>query len=451
MDLLLNGINGGYLRNIILNATEHTERVDAAVAYASESDLLFDWCWDNKIPLHFWGRFDEQVPVTIPVLDKFLSRRSGRYVCKLVRRFHPKVIWWRGYGAYIGSANLTQSAWWNNVEAGVFLTEAELAEGGHDLELDQMFAEIDKHAAPLTQELFDLLSARSTELTRRKAAEKADDDAMLATDLVPDWEGLARTSSKSAGDRRRQAFLDEWNRTLQIIRDIASKISAEGNRPSWVGAMAPLGAQADQFLHAHYYQNTFDGRRADFESHFARNRLDPDAAVEKAIRWWRTLPSSSDENRMLNKTAPFLQKAFSERILGRLTEDQFVKVLGRVHATRDYARRAPNRFIGLKGGKAYDIPEKVDALARHIFRAPGRGGVSVTETLAFVLYGGRPEEVPHRLWEALTDPKRKVELLGVSALGEIVGWALPDRYPPRNGRTSKALRSFGYDVAVHVG
>ena len=157
------------------------------------------------------------------------------------------------------------------------------------------------------------------------------------------------------------------------------------------------------------------------------------------------------ENKMLNKTAPFLQKAFSERILGRLTEDQFVKVLGRIHATRDYARRAPNRFIGLKGGKAYDIPEKVDALARQIFRAPGRGGVSVTETLAFVLYGGQPEEVPHRLWEALTDPKRKVELLGVSALGEIVGWALPDRYPPRNGRTSKALRSFGYDVAVHVG
>ncbi|ABS70168.1 hypothetical protein Xaut_4968 (plasmid) [Xanthobacter versatilis] len=64
-------IVGGYLRNIILNATEHTERVDAAVAYVSESDLLFDWCCEDKLPLHFWGRFDEQVPVGIPVLDKF--------------------------------------------------------------------------------------------------------------------------------------------------------------------------------------------------------------------------------------------------------------------------------------------------------------------------------------------------------------------------------------------
>lgn len=48
MNLLLNGINGGYLRNIILNATEHTERVDATVAYVSESDLLFDWCCEDK-------------------------------------------------------------------------------------------------------------------------------------------------------------------------------------------------------------------------------------------------------------------------------------------------------------------------------------------------------------------------------------------------------------------
>ena len=92
----------------------------------------------------------------------------------------------------------------------------------------------------------------------------------------------------------------------------------------------------------------------------------------------------------------------------------------------------------------------MDALARHIFRAPKRGGVSVIETLQFVLYGGRSDDIPQRLWEAITDRKRKVDLLGVSAMGEIVGWALPDLFPPRNGRTSKALRSLGYDVTVHV-
>ncbi|NSZ03167.1 hypothetical protein G6M70_11305 [Agrobacterium tumefaciens] len=184
MELLLNGINGNYLRNILLKAENETERVDAAVAYATQNDLLFDWCWDKKVALRFWGRFDEQVPVSIHVLERFLTHRSGRYVCKL--------------------------------------------------------------------------------------------------------------------------------------------------------------------------------------------------------------------------------------------------------------------------GRTYNIPEKVDALARQIFTAPKRGGVSAIETLFYVLYGGRAEEVPHRLWEATVNPKRKIELVGISALGEIVGWAMPDKYPPRNGRTSKALRSLGHDVAVHV-
>ncbi|WP_202299100.1 phospholipase D family protein [Mesorhizobium sp. 131-2-1] len=450
MELLLNGINGTYLRSVLLNAEKKTHRVDAAVAYATENELLFDWCWDQKLPLRFWGRFDESVPVAIPVLKKFLEKRSGRYVCKLVRAFHPKVIWWRGHGAYIGSANLTQSAWWNNVEAGVFLSEAELVNGGHDLELDHMFRELEAHAAPLTQELFDLLAARNAELTRRKAASKDADREFLQTELVPHWEGLARISAKSAGDKRRQAFLDEWNSTLQIIRDIAAKISTDGNRPSWIGTTAPLGAQADQFLHAHYYQNTFDGRRADFETHFDRNRHDPDAALDRVVEWWRKWPSTSDENTMLNKVAPYLRRAFSAEQLPKLSEDQFAKVLPRVHAVREYARRAPNRFLGLPGGRKYNIGEKVDALARHVYRAPDRGGVPVLETLQHVLYGGSPDEVPQRLWEAISDKKRKVDLLGVSAMGEIVGWAMPNRFPPRNGRTSKALRSLGYDVMVHV-
>ena len=46
--------------------------------------------------------------------------------------------------------------------------------------------------------------------------------------------------------------------------------------------------------------------------------------------------------------------------------------------------------------------------------------------------------------------KWKIDGLGISALGELVGWALRDRFPPRNGRTSKALKSLGYNVTIHV-
>lgn len=39
---MLGGVNGLYLREILENAGEGVERVDAAVAYATSDQLLFD-------------------------------------------------------------------------------------------------------------------------------------------------------------------------------------------------------------------------------------------------------------------------------------------------------------------------------------------------------------------------------------------------------------------------
>src|SRR3546814_16792850 len=84
--------------------------------------------FDNDIPLNFWGRLDEEVPVRVYILNLFLHRRSPQFVCKLVTHHHAKVIWWRGFGVYVGSANLTYSAWNSNVEAGCFRSEEHTSE-----------------------------------------------------------------------------------------------------------------------------------------------------------------------------------------------------------------------------------------------------------------------------------------------------------------------------------
>lgn len=38
---------------------------------------------------------------------------------------------------------------------------------------------------------------------------------------------------------------------------------------------------------------------------------------------------------------------------------------------------------------------------------------------------------------------------GLNSIAEVIGWAQPEIAPPRNGRTSKALRALGYDVRVY--
>ncbi|MDE0001251.1 MAG: hypothetical protein OXQ29_00970, partial [Rhodospirillaceae bacterium] len=174
--------------------------------------------------------------------------------------------------------------------------------------------------------------------------------------------------------------------------------------------------------------------------------------LEEAIQWWRDLPAAPEsEDRMLNETAPFLRDALAEDQLDSMTYEHFREICLGVHAIKNYAWRVPNRAVGLDdSGTRYTVSQKVDALSKRIWNDRSVGGASVRDLFRHVLYGGVEEKLPERLWQAVSDRKWKIERLGISALGELVGWALPDRFPPRNGRTSKALRSLGFDVSIHV-
>lgn len=445
MRLIMSGINGHYLRFITDNFASQTEEVLAAVAYATPSAILFDWCWQNKIPLKFYGRLDDEVAVSIPILSDFLKRQSPDFTCRLVQHHHAKVIWWRGVGLYIGSANLTDSAWTKNIEAGCFFNEEEITDemAGDILDL---FSTLEAHATPLTEELLKEMSKREKELNTRKPEAKTfwDSPSFIK------WPGLIQTASKSVADKRREDFLKEWHSTLQDLRDIGARVNRPENRPAWVNASTPIGAQADQFLHAHYYQHV--ERQTNYITLFEENKGRKEAALTEIITWWHKLaeaPSSEDE--MLNITAPFLQAAFSEQSLRSMSYEQFRDVCMAVHSIKDYSRRVPNKKVGLlDDGTRYTISQKVDALSKRIWNDRSSGNHGVTEVIIYVLYGGSSEQLPERLWQAVSDPQWKIDGLGISAFGEMVGWAMPDRFPPRNGRTSKALKSLGYDVTIHV-
>lgn len=62
---------------------------------------------------------------------------------------------------------------------------------------------------------------------------------------------------------------------------------------------------------------------------------------------------------------------------------------------------------------------------------------------------GRWQDTPIRLFDAVNNPERYFPRIGVNQLAELVGWARPEHFPPRNGRTSKALKALGYDVRIY--
>jgi len=449
--LILNGINGRYLREIPDNAAKDCDRVEAAVAYATKEDLLFEWCWKHSIPLRFWGRFDENVPVSPRILKQFLDRRSPNFVCKLLPHLHAKVIWWHGVGAYIGSANLTDSAWHSNVEAGCYFDEGVMSASGIDEQLHAFFRLIDGHASPLTDELYQAIEARHRELNRLDEQDRENKKRFSAATGIKQWSGLVHVAAKTAMEKQKRAFMDEWFSTLQILRDIGVRISADQYRPAWIPKDVPSGAQADQFLHAHYYNRVIGSdRRSHYAEMFEMNKDNPEGALQAAMHWWKSLPvPPSKEDRMLFEWAPFLRKELANEKILDLAEKDFEAVCQRVWAIQDHARRMPNATLNLPQSRPYTNVEKTKALAHYLFQRKTPNGANVLQALHYVLYGGASQELPNRLWETTTAGQWRIEHLGTSAVGELVGWALPDLFPPRNNRTSKSLRSLGFAVDAH--
>ena len=198
------------------------------------------------MPLAIWARYDYTQPVAVPVLEKFLFKRSPNFVFYFVPDvFHPKVIWWHGYGAYIGSANLSRSAWSGNIEAGLFLTEDELANHGISGELSNFFDEIRRYEHPLTQELLN-------EVNRFTFKDPMQNEIMLgkkrfaADRLLPTLKSLISVDRKPTSQRNREEFLKEWNSTLETLRMIASRVV--DYRPQWIEPNAPTGTRRTCFF-----------------------------------------------------------------------------------------------------------------------------------------------------------------------------------------------------------
>ncbi len=93
--------------------------------------------------------------------------------------------------------------------------------------------------------------------------------------------------------------------------------------------------------------------------------------------------------------------------------------------------------------------DRIRVFAKWLYAQKSTDGSDPREVIDFVLHGGSKTEVPDRIFGACFDDVKKIPHMGVSTLGEMVGWAMPDDFPPRNGRTSKALTALGYQVKIH--
>ena len=359
MHLVAGGLNGRYLRELLMNAPNDVEWVKAAIAYASGSPELIEFCVERKLRLEFWGRLDPGIPIALNILERFM-KLGPNYTCKLVWRFyHPKIIWLGGYGVYIGSANLTDNGWFKNIECGVFLTEAELIEYGMAHDLEEIFDGIDTESVPLTEEIINRLKeiegtheSSFSDLRKAEQLRESDFERLLEKTVAKKFKGLSVVNKKTATEKHKAKFLEEWNETLQLIRQISDQVVDEKFRPHWISSAVARGVQVDQFLHWYYYQFVKQGNRSHHEDFYVQNKSQPQFALVEAMNNWKALiDAPTSEREMIENHAPLLASFLSRSKLLSLSKEEFVQICTKINAFWAAARQTKNVVIGLPASR----------------------------------------------------------------------------------------------------
>lgn len=448
MKFYANKLNGNFLRNALPDESVQIDWVRAAIAYGSDETTLVQNCVEHGRRLDIWMRYDHTVPVD-PRLLRFLLRNNGNNIfCSLIPDvLHAKVIWWKNYGVYVGSANLTDRAWVTNIEFGVFIPEQDLEANGQLTDIEGFFESLIScdAAQQLTEEI--ILEQERILRLREKDLQKIERGSESLRSIKR-WEGPAFTNSDKAFDIRKESFIKEWRNGLSVLRDIAHQ--APDYRPRWLNQDVPPAWQADQFLHAFYYNKVVDGVRHPFDEHYQKNRKDPTASMLAALKWWSGLdapPSSEDVN--CHVRAPVIRRYLEKNKVRFLSLEEFSEVLQANHSTVDHVRRMRLEELGLREVQDVTEAQRVKAFAKALFRQQNESGETVLDILAFVLDGGSPSDIPARLFEVVHSSARRFPHFGNNQIAELAGWARPELCPPRNGRTSKGLRALGYDVHVY--
>lgn len=453
MEFVGKPLAGSMLTNVASTALSECSEVLAAIPYAEHGTyevLHFDECKRSKKKLTFYGRDDAKTPIAPKVLKWFLDHKSPNLSCRLVRHWlHAKVIWWVDAGVYIGSANLTYRAWFKNYEAGLYLTHAEIEQAGMTTELEAFFNGLEAESEDLTDE--DYAFHLDMEKKRAKLLEQLreiEENAEKSNNKLARKHSAIEVDSRRTDEKRNANFRSEWSETLQKIRTIAHRVALPENRPHWVDPVSPSGVQADQFLHAYYYKHVRPNTEKDaYQREFEKHNRDPEKALFNALAWWKKSDFPYEHEQGTIAEAKRLRELFAKGRIKMLTKGEWVEALSRVYAFGDHANKLKNSDLGL--GVDPGSHAKIVRMAELLYdQRTISEKFSAQEVVDFVIWG--VGDVADRVWKAdSTNKDYKVRHLGKSFYGEVVGWARPEEFPPRNSRSSKALRCLGFDVKVY--
>lgn len=407
--------SGDFVRNALLSQAVPEDPVYIATAFFTDYEVLRQIALKSR---HVRLIVRLGFPTSPAALQQALSDPyvSVRYFNS--NSFHPKLYIFSDRCALVGSANLTHNACISNQEIMVAIDR-------NDERFDQLatlFGDYWSQAKVLDKPELEVYKAAYN--AKKIDSQAADLDREVAAKL-----GEARFANidhSAAKLSKENIFVDSYRRTYQEVLGAFKAIREEyescGVRK--VQGDFPLRLEVDSFF-SYVRDHIATGeswRETPLDWSTGRSRMS--LAMDK----WRDTSWPHLEQTIVGVNYPRLLGVFASKdAIESATLEQIYNALLTLHSFHDSLRFHSGGLAGLKKAFIESNDER-----------------RVRTSLAYLLHGNG--DLIGRMANVIFNSEYKLGTFGTANVQELVGWHNREDYPVVNGRTTKILRYFGFDV-----
>lgn len=337
------------------------------------------------------------------------------------RSFHPKLFIFGSSGALVGSANLTHSAMTTNQEIMVHID----AEDNIFTELVDLFSEYWEESKVLTHQtvedykkIYDSFKSLSSDASKLESEVHKKIGKVVGTNI-------RRDKTKQT---KENIFIEDYRKTYQesvsafnAIRQVYEEVGKRKISESEI----PLRLEIDSFIS---FVRDKHAKKESWKNTSITSGEPQNSKIKELVEEWHQTSWPYFEETIVNETYPRLKAIFaSEKTISGANADEIFQALCTLHSFHDRLRFYP-------GG--------LDTLKQEFL---GKNDIDkVKESLAYLVFGNT--EIVERMANLIFNHKYKLNVFGQSNVQELIGWQNKEELPVINGRTTKILRYFGFDV-----
>lgn len=335
--------------------------------------------------------------------------------------FHPKLYIFGDNKIFVGSANLTTAALLRNQEIMIGILPEDL----RFEELTYLFLDYWREAKVLTLEDVEKYEKIYKKYKDRLGAVNDFDDDVQKSLGNYNFPNIERHEAKqNHSELFYDSFLKTYQESVHAYKFIEEEYKKKGRKIN--DDLIPLRLEIDSFFsfvrHCHAIHETWKDQDLGWNDN---KRM----ILNKLIDEWMNTDWIHFEQTIVKKNYPLISRTLgSVSAINDATADEIVDALCVAHSFHDRLRFFKGGLSTLKEAFLNENELK-----------------KVKNTLIYLLHD-KKSSIGKRIANCIYDPSYKLNEFGQSNVQELIGWINNENMPVINGRTTKVLRYFGFDV-----